>query len=98
MASGVAHEVKNPLGIILQGINYFEGAFLLKEKNIGEMLAMMKNSVKRADNIVRGLLDFSRVEEFKKEMHDINSVIEGSAVLVQHKLVSNRVELIRELR
>ena len=97
MASGVAHEVKNPLGIILQGINYFEGELPPEEKDNREMLQMMKESVKRADKIVRALLDFSRVEELKIEQQDINTIIESSIDLVLHKLKLNSIEYVCEL-
>jgi len=97
MASGVAHEVKNPLGIILQGINYFEGILSPEEKDNREILQMMKDSVKRADKIVRGLLDFSRVEEIKIDEQDLNTIIESSINLVQHKLKANSVEILCDL-
>jgi PAS domain S-box-containing protein len=60
LASGVAHEVKNPLGIILQGINYLEGKISPDQKEMFEIVQMMKSNVKRADNIVGELLEFSR--------------------------------------
>ena len=97
MASGVAHEVKNPLGIILQGINYFEGTLPPEAKDNREMLQMMKNSVKRADSIVRALLDFSRTEELKIEEQEINTIIESSIDLVQHRLRFNSIESVCEL-
>ncbi|MFH1191703.1 MAG: PAS domain S-box protein, partial [Candidatus Omnitrophota bacterium] len=97
MASGVAHEVKNPLGIILQGINYFEGALLPEAKDNREILQMMKDSVKRADNIVRTLLDFSRAEELATELQEINTVIRGSLDLMQHRFKLNSIEVVCEL-
>jgi len=97
MASGIAHEVKNPLGIILQGINYFEGELAPEEKDNREMLLMMKDSVKRADNIVRALLDFSRVEELRVEKCDINDIIKKSIELVQHRLNNHAVESVCDL-
>jgi PAS domain S-box-containing protein len=98
MASSVAHEVKNPLGIVLQGINYFEGELPLEKKDDREMLGMMKDSVKRADNIVRTLLDFSRSQELKKELQDINAIIENSFKLVQHNFKLHSVELVCEAK
>ncbi|MFA5276577.1 MAG: ATP-binding protein, partial [Candidatus Omnitrophota bacterium] len=97
MASGVAHEVKNPLGIILQGVNYLEGALPLEQKDSRQMLQMMKESIKRADNIVHALLDFSRTEELKIDLQDINNIIESSIVLVRNKLKHSSIELIFEL-
>ncbi|MFA6079541.1 MAG: ATP-binding protein, partial [Candidatus Omnitrophota bacterium] len=97
MASGIAHEVKNPLGIILQGINYFESELAPEEKDNREMLLMMKDGVKRADNIVRALLDFSRVEDLKMKECDINTIIKRSIDLVRHKLSLNNVESVYEM-
>jgi len=97
MASGVAHEVKNPLGIILQGINYFEGELPPENKDSREVLQMMKNSIKRADGIVRSLLDFSRAEELKVEQQDVNTIIINSFELVRHRLKLNSIEDVYEL-
>ncbi|MFA5144325.1 MAG: PAS domain S-box protein [Candidatus Omnitrophota bacterium] len=97
MASGIAHEVKNPLGIILQGINYLEGVSPSVGKEIYEVLQMMKDGVKRADGIVRALLDFSRSQEFETKPQDINSIIESSVGLVQYRIKGSGVEVVREL-
>jgi PAS domain S-box-containing protein len=97
MASGVAHEVKNPLGIILQGINYLENTSPYNGKDNYDVLQMMKEGVKRADGIVRALLDFSRSQEFEVKPQDINSIIEISLGLVRHKIKGSGVEIVREL-
>ncbi|MFH1594135.1 MAG: ATP-binding protein [Candidatus Omnitrophota bacterium] len=97
MASGVAHEVKNPLGIILQGVNYFETKLPASQKNSHEMLSMMKKSVKRADSIVRALLDFSRTETLNARPEDINSVLNNSINLIEHKTSPMAIEVIKEL-
>ncbi|MFC1508137.1 PAS domain-containing protein [Candidatus Omnitrophota bacterium] len=96
MASSVAHEVKNPLGIILQGINYFEGAIYLNQKAQHEVLRMMKNNVKRADNIVRALLDFSRTEEIKMKPEYINSIIKEALLLVATALKDKDIKVFQE--
>lgn len=97
MATGIAHEVKNPLGIILQGINYFEGELPPGEKEQLETLQTMKDGVKRADRIVRALLDFSRAAEIKTELQDISTVIKSVIGLVGHKLKTNSIEIVSEL-
>jgi signal transduction histidine kinase len=59
LASSVAHEVKNPLQIILAGVNFLEG----EPQPAGpatEALQMIKAAVVRADKIVYGLLDFAK--------------------------------------
>jgi PAS domain S-box-containing protein len=94
MASGVAHEVKNPLGIILQGINYLEGKAQAEDQGGRDVLQMMKDSVKRADDVVHALLDYSRAEGLKQERQDINVVIESAIELARYRLKFRPIELV----
>jgi len=94
LASGVAHEVKNPLAIIIQAVDYLEGKTSVACQ---EALQMIKNNIKRADNIVRTLLDFSRKTELNISPEDINSIIENTLILIQHPVKPSNIEIIREL-
>ena len=97
MASGVAHEVKNPLGIILLGINYFEGTISATQKDKRETLLIMKNSINRVDKIVCALLDFSRSEELKMKSEDVTLLINSSLGLVEHKLKIKNIKLFQQI-
>jgi signal transduction histidine kinase len=59
---------------------------------------MMKDSLKRADDIIRGLLEFSRATELQTRPEDINSILEGSLALVQHKTRLQEIEIIKEFK
>jgi len=96
LASGVAHEVKNPLGIMLQGINYLETKLPSGEKDIGEALRVMKNSVERANKIVKSLLDFSRAKKLELQVEDINSLLKGSLELVKANCARENIDIIIE--
>ncbi|MFA4854744.1 MAG: ATP-binding protein, partial [Candidatus Omnitrophota bacterium] len=98
LASGVAHEVRNPLGIILQGVNYLENRISAKEDDIVETLAMLKDSVNRADKIINGLLDFSRFTTLNLQPEEINSILESSLVLVKSQFKLEYIEIVRELK
>ncbi|MDD5505850.1 MAG: ATP-binding protein [Candidatus Omnitrophica bacterium] len=97
LASGVAHEVKNPLGIILQGINYMENKIPEKEKDAREVLEMMKDGISRADKIINGLLDFSKSTKLELQKEDINSVLESSINLAQVSSRLSGVQIVREM-
>ncbi len=98
LASGIAHEVKNPLGIIRQGADYLEGKLSSSpEKNVSEILGIIKDNIKRADNIVNTLVDFSRASKLEKKPEDINSILESSLILIQHRAMLEDIRIIREL-
>jgi len=97
LASGVAHEVKNPLGIILQGVNYLERKVSPEEKDTFEIVQMIKSNIKRANNIVSALLEFSRAGELSFKAEDINSVLESSLGLVRHRINPPEIEIVKEL-
>lgn len=97
LASGVAHEVRNPLGIIVQGVNYLEKKISTKEEDIFETLRMLKDNVKRADKIINGLLDFSRATSLNLQPENINSILENSLSLVKPELKSDNIEIVREI-
>ncbi|HAZ10820.1 MAG TPA: hypothetical protein DCY56_06930 [Candidatus Omnitrophica bacterium] len=98
LASGVAHEVRNPLGIILQGVNYLEKKISAKETDIYEILIMLKDNVKRADKIVNALLDFSRAASLDLKPEDVNSILEVSISLVRTRFKFENIDVIMETK
>jgi signal transduction histidine kinase len=98
LASGVAHEVKNPLAIIMQGINYLEDKISPEQKDIYEILGMIKDSIKRADNIIQSLLEFSRARALSLEPCDINSVLESALNLLRQSLKFDHIEIIKDIK
>ena len=93
LASGVAHEVKNPLGIILQGVNYLEGEITPERKEAAEVLQMIKEAVMRADKIVRDLLNFSRQTPLEPKACDITQIIRASLGLIERQLTLSNVRV-----
>ncbi|MFH1867957.1 MAG: response regulator [Candidatus Omnitrophota bacterium] len=96
LASGIAHEIKNPLGILLQDITYLEDNVTL-QKDTADILCMMKRNVEKADSVVRTLMDFSRVTALDIKAHDAASIIENCLVLMQHKVELKHIKIIKEL-
>ncbi len=97
LAAGIAHEVKNPLAIILQGIYYLSKHLPTDGENAAMALQDMEDAVRRADSVVKGLLDFSATTELSLATEELNSVVEQSLLLVKHELVRNHVNTVREL-
>ncbi|MFC1620934.1 response regulator [Candidatus Omnitrophota bacterium] len=97
LASDVAHEVKNLLGILIQDVNYLESK-LSSKKDIREVFNMMKSNVHRADKITRSLVDFSRETKLEIRKQDINSIIEASSALICHRPHKGKIEIITDLQ
>ena len=96
LASGVAHEVKNSLAIILQGIDYLSNAVSAKDENTLMTLQRMKGAIKRADGIIKELLDFSVSSQLDFTAQDLNRLLDDTLVLVRHDLDKHHIEVLKE--
>ncbi|MFA6129992.1 MAG: ATP-binding protein [Candidatus Omnitrophota bacterium] len=96
LASGVAHDMRNPLGIIIQGVSYLEQLIPSAEKEQLETLSMIMDSAQRADGIVVSLLDFSRATKLELYPENINSILENCLNLVKTEL--KHVKVIRQIQ
>ena len=95
IASGIAHEVKNPLAIILQGAEFLDKKIYAKDTNINTAIASIKEAVERADRIIKGLLDFSSVSKPDMHKEDINSLIDKCVFLLKHEFDKRHIKVVR---
>ena len=93
LAAGVAHEVKNPLAIILMNAGYLKDNVKTKDENISSALEDIMGSICRADTIVKGLLDFSSISKLEIETLDIHSLIDKALLLVKYTREKNNIRL-----
>src|SRR5437867_918397 len=91
LAAGVAHEVKNPLAILMMGVNYLSKK--LKDEHLASILKDMRDAINRADTIARGLLEFSASRRLAVKAQDLNELIEDTIRLVRTTLTQNQVQL-----
>jgi signal transduction histidine kinase len=94
MAAGVAHEVKNPLMMILTGIKVLEKRVTATDEQTRLLLHDMEEAVERADRIVGGLLNYSRDRELDLSFADVNDTVERSTMLVKHDLENAHITLV----
>jgi PAS domain S-box-containing protein len=96
LAAGVAHEVNNPLGGILNCVyNLRKG--LLSPARQEEYLLSMEDGLRRVQKIVRQLLEFSQQHEPELRPTNLNAVIDRVLVLTNHAFTANQIRLDRQL-
>jgi len=96
LAAGVAHEVKNPLAVIMFAIDYLTDAIPSPDENTVTALTDAREAVVRADSVIRGLLDFSTATELSPTLQDVNAVLGRSLQLVRHALTKAHVLAVEE--
>jgi signal transduction histidine kinase len=92
LAAGVAHEINNPLGGILNCLyNLRKGTLSVARQE--EYWTSMESGVRRVQKIVRQLLDFSQQHEPEFSSVDINRIVEQVLVLTTHLFAPNNIRL-----
>jgi two-component system NtrC family sensor kinase len=84
-SSGIAHEVKNPLAIILGGIEFLENRMGNADEDSRTALLKMKESTLRANNILLNLLKFARPSELKIERITPEDLINETVNLFKYR-------------
>jgi len=95
LAAGVAHEIKNPLAIILQGINYLHTSFA-QNLHMTEVIERLNKAVLHADTIVKGLLSFARQTPIALVEQDIWALLDESLALTEYEFSTKDIELIKD--
>ncbi|HEX7534205.1 MAG TPA: ATP-binding protein, partial [Syntrophales bacterium] len=95
VAAGIAHEVKNPLAIIIQGVEYLRTS-VDSDIHIADILDRIKKSAFRADSIIKGLLSFTRQMPIQTEQVEIPPVIEETLSFIDHQLKLKHIKLVKQ--
>ena len=96
MAAGVAHELNNPLTTVT-GFTELILDELPQESTHRAELEMVLREAKRAGDVVRRLLDFSRQGERIRAQADLNEVVNDVLALTNHLIQTNGVTLFIDL-
>lgn len=97
MASGIAHEINNPLSIIIMKVIQLRRKFeesLLTEEELDEGLKKISTTAQRIGNVVKGLSSISRNAE-NDPMKKVNalSLIEDTLQLCRERFKSHLIDL-----
>ncbi len=96
LAAGVAHEVKNPLAIMEMGISFLSDVKNLGEGHAADVLAEMKEAVRRANKVINSLMDYSASSDSGVRSVDLHEVINQALEGVADDLERSGVSVVRE--
>jgi two-component system, NtrC family, sensor kinase len=91
LAAGIAHEINNPLTVILANAQLLERS-LPRESDDFEAVDLISRAGTRALQVVRNLLNFARKEQSELKLTDINQSIQASLDMLQHEFMQRSIE------
>ncbi len=94
LAAGIAHEINNPLGIILGFAQDILEEIPLDDPSI-ESIKIIEKETARCVDVVKNLLDFARLKHPERITVDIVELLEGSIVLMTPGIKKNKVGIKR---
>ena len=94
MATGIAHEIGNPLASLSSVAQYLGRK--LKSHEEKEHLLMIENQVHRISVILRRMLSLSRPATSEYKWTDVNAVIDNTLALVKFDRRAKSVDIINE--
>jgi signal transduction histidine kinase len=98
-AAGIAHEINNPIGMILLAA---QNASELSGEHDGpeitkNALEEIESNAQRCGRIVKSILQFSRQEETEKSPSDLNSLVNRAVNLVKNDSTNSNIDITLDL-
>jgi len=94
LAAGIAHEINNPLSIILGFAQDILEEIPLDDPLI-ESIKIIEKETARCVDVVKNLLDFARLKHPERITVDIVELLEGSITLMAPRIKKNKVNIKR---
>jgi len=98
LASGVAHELRNPIGIIASALYDLEEIIETDDPDIVEDLSIARDEIQRVQEIINNVLDFARSGSAEREWIDLGEGLTQAAALYRKSMSSRDVELVLDLQ
>ena len=95
LAAGVAHEINNPLGVILS-FSMLALEDCGEDHPLRQSLEIIVKQTMRCREIVKGLLDFARQSSTSATITDINSIIEKTLSLLENQALFQNIRMVKK--
>lgn len=92
-SAGVAHEIKNPLGIILGGVEFLERKVSSKDADVKTTIQVVKNATLKANTTLYNMLEFAMPSRLDIEIVEASKIINETILLVKYKAKANKISI-----
>lgn len=96
LAAGIAHELRNPLAIVLQGMAYIKDTGAAVDDKGKKAMEKIERSVTRANNIITDLLKFSKASKLELAPLNLCGLMNGVLELIDNRLSHSNIKIIKK--
>ena len=93
LAAGVAHEIRNPLGLIRNYCYILKNNIQSDEGIIQKSIGTIEMAVEKASKIINNLLDFSRISNNRWETVNMRNFLDSIIALQTNRLTKERITI-----
>ena len=97
LASGVGHEVKNPINAIVVHLEVLRQKLQKTDPDTSRHMDVIGNEIQRLDRVVQMLVDFTRPVELRLVDMDLRRVVDEVVMLASPDAERHAVTILREL-
>lgn len=97
LASGMAHEIKNPLTALKTFAEYLPEK-IKDPEFLAKFSTIVGTEVGRIDNLVHQLLEFAKPSPLKLEEVDIHQLLDDTLEFLSNDLIKHRIKVLKELQ
>lgn len=101
LASGIAHEIRNPLNYISLAVDHLRERFLPEQADekgeMAELIDKIKDEVRRANYMVAGFMNYGRPLKARIQPISYGQLLERTLSILQEKLAGQHVTVVQQL-
>lgn len=94
MSAGIAHEIGNPIGIVLGYLDLLKSNPKMKgDPTVQDFIIRSENEINRINTIIRQLLDFSRVSPVNLNLISVHDLVSDTVNIMSEQPLMDQIQL-----